>query len=74
MKANSTRYRNFIIRSQVEYSAATQAVTFRCILETPSTGQRHGFTDLEALLTTLRAELTAFQNQIIPLDEEKGNL
>lgn len=74
MKANSTRYRNFIIRSQVEYHAATQTVSFRCILETPSLGQRHGFTDLAALLTALRAELTEFQNQIIPPAPEKGQV
>ena len=71
MKANSVVYCNLIIRSQLEYSAATQAVIVRCMLEMPSTGQRQGFTDVEALLDALRAELTAMQNQIIPTEEEK---
>lgn len=74
MKANSTLYRNLIIRSQVEYNASTQTVIFRCILETPSLGQRQGFTDLEALLTALRTELTEFQSQIIPAAPEKGQI
>ena len=64
-------YCNLIIRSQLEYSAATQAVIVRCMLEMPSTGQRQGFTEVEALLDALRAELTAMQNQIIPTEEEK---
>ena len=71
MRANSVVYCNLIIRSQLEYSAATQAVIVRCMLEMPSTGQRQGFTDVEALLDALRAELTAMQNQIIPTEEEK---
>jgi len=71
MKANSVIYRNLIIRSQAEYSAATQSVILRCVLEAPTTGQRFGFTDLEDLLAALRVELTALQNQIIPPDEEK---
>ena len=71
MKANSVVYCNLIIRSQLEYSAATQAVIVRCMLEMPSTGQRQGFTDVEALLDALRAELTAMQNQIIPTEEKK---
>lgn len=68
MKTNSVIYHNLIIRSQAEYSAATQLVIFRCILETPATGQRHGFTDVDALLTVLRAELMELQTQIIPSD------
>lgn len=71
MRANSVVYCNLIIRSQLEYSAATQAVIVRCMLEMPSTGQRQGFTEVEALLDALRAELTAMQNQIIPTEEEK---
>jgi len=64
MKSNSVHYCNLIIRSQLEYSAADQAVIVRCILELPSTGQRRGFTDVEALLDALRVELTEMQNQI----------
>lgn len=71
MKANSVIYHNLIIRSQAEYSADTQSVILRCVLEAPATGQRYGFIDLDALLAALRAELTALQNQIIPPDEEK---
>lgn len=70
MKANSILYRNLIIRSQVEYHAATQAVIFRCILETPSLGRHQGFTDVEALLTALRAELMELQSRIIPPDPQ----
>ena len=71
MKANSVVYCNLIIRSQLEYSAATQAVIVRCMLEMPSTGQRQGFTDVEALLDALRVELTAMQNQIISPGQKK---
>ena len=72
MKPNPVIHRNLIIRSQIEYSMATQAVSVRCMLETPATGQRHGFTDVEALLAALRTELLELQNQIIPPDQEKG--
>lgn len=66
MKANPVVNCTLIIRSQAEYSATTQAVILRCILEMPATGQRSGFTDLEALLHALRAELVAIQNLIMP--------
>jgi hypothetical protein len=59
-----------IIRSQAEYSAATQTVVLRCLLEKTATGQRRGFTDVDALLTALRAELMEIQNQIIPPDQQ----
>ena len=72
MKANPVIHCNLIIRSQIEYSTTAQAVIVRCILETPATGQRHGFTDVEALLAALRTELLGLQNQIIPPDQEKG--
>lgn len=71
MKANSVHYCNLIIRSQLEYSATTNAVIVRCMLELPSTGQRHGFTDVEALLDALRAELMQMQNEIIPPSKER---
>ena len=73
MKANLVMYSTLIIRSQVEYSS-TQSVILRCVLEMPATGQRHGFTDLDALLDALRAELMEFQHRIIPPDEGKDNL
>lgn len=60
----------FIIRSQAEYSSAAQAMSVRCILEMPATGQHRGFTDVETLLNNLRAELAEIHNQIIP--EQKG--
>ncbi|MFN8494713.1 MAG: hypothetical protein U0350_44335 [Caldilineaceae bacterium] len=69
MKANPVIYNALIIRSQVEYSTM-ESVILRCVLETPATGQRCGFTDLDALLVALRAELMEFQNQIIPLDQQ----
>lgn len=65
MKINPVAHCTLIIRSQAEYSAVTQSVSVRCILETPSTGQRQGFTNLEAVLTALCAELTEFQSQVI---------
>lgn len=70
MKINPVAYYTLIIRSQAEYSAGTQSVIFRCLLESPSTNQRQGFTDLEALLTALCAELTEFQSRLIPPNEQ----
>lgn len=71
MKSNPVVYCNLIVRSQIEYSTATQAVIVRCILETPATGQRHGFTDVEALLAALRVELMTIQNQIVLASQAK---
>ena len=71
MKVNSVIHCNLIIRSQIEYSTVTQTVSMRCILESPTTGQRSGFTDVDALLTGLRAELLKMQSQIIPPSQEK---
>ena len=65
MKVNPVMYNTLIIRSQIEYST-TQSVILRCVLETPATGQRRGFTDLDALLFALRTELTELQIQITP--------
>lgn len=64
MKANSVINSTHIIRSQAEYSAAAQAVILRCILETPATGQRRGFTDMDTLLDALRTDLAELQDQI----------
>src|SRR5690606_30043911 len=71
MKVNPVLNYTLIIRSQVEYSATTQRAVLRCMLETPATGQRRGFSDVDALLTTLRAELLALQNQLIPAEQEE---
>lgn len=73
MKVNPVLNYTLIIRSQVEYSAATQRAVLRCILETPATGQRRGFSDAEALLTALRAELLELQNQIRPPPQAEEN-
>jgi hypothetical protein len=70
MKINPVANCTLIIRSQVEYSAATQMVVLRCLLEKSATGQRRGFTDVEALLTALRAELMDLQSQILPSDQQ----
>lgn len=66
MKVSPVLNYTLIIRSQVEYSAATQRAVLRCILETPATGQRRGFSDVEALLTALRAELIELQKLMTP--------
>ena len=66
MKVNPVRNCTLVIRSQAEFSAATQTVIMRCILELPATGQRRGFSDVDALLTALRAELTDMQRKIVP--------
>jgi hypothetical protein len=47
-------------------------VILRCILETPVTGQRRGFTDVDALLAAIRADLLNMQEQMIPPDPESG--
>jgi hypothetical protein len=68
MKVNPVVNCTLIIRSQAEYSAATQRVVLRCLLEKSATGQRCGFTNVDALLLALRAELMELQAQIIPPD------
>ena len=68
MTDNSVINRTHIIRSQAEYSAASQTTSYRCILETPATGQRQGFADVESLLSALRAEFIEMHNQIILSD------
>ena len=54
-----------IIRSQAEYSASTEEVVLRCILEIPATGERRGFASMEALIEALQDELTDMQEQIV---------
>lgn len=73
MKANPVINCTFIIRSQIEYSNATQGVSLRCLLEMPATGQHRGFTEVEALLAVLRAELVNLQHQIIPQGQAEEN-
>ena len=74
MKPNPVVYRTLIVRNQIEYSAATQTVITRCVLETPSSGQRQGFTDIEALLAALRDEIRQIQSLIIPLEQKEGEI
>ena len=68
MKSNPVVSCNFIIRSQLEYSAASQTVVVRCILETAATGERRGFTDVDALLDAVRVALMEMHNKIIPIE------
>ncbi len=74
MKPNPVIYRTLIVRNQIEYSEATQTVITRCVLEIPSTGQHQGFTDVEAMLAALGAELRLIQNQIIPPGKQEGKI
>jgi hypothetical protein len=71
MNVNPVVNCTLIIRSQVEYSATTQTAVLRCVLEKSATGQRRGFTEVDALLTALRAELMELQAEIIPSDQQK---
>lgn len=73
MNVNPVRDATYIVRCQVEYSTATQTAVLRCLLEKPATGQRCSFTDLEALLVMLRAEIRGLQAQIIAVDEQSEN-
>jgi hypothetical protein len=73
MKSHSVANCTLIIRSQVEYSTATQTVVLRCILEKSVSDQRRGFTDVDALLAAVRAELAELQSQIIPSDAQNKN-
>jgi hypothetical protein len=70
MKINPVANCTLIIRSQAEYSVATRTVVMRCLLEKAATGQRRGFTEVDALLTALRAELMELQSQMIPPDQQ----
>jgi hypothetical protein len=74
MESNPMAYCTLIIRNQIGYSSAAQAVVMRCILETPATGQRRGFTDIDDLLAVLRAELIEVQDQMIPSDGKKEEI
>ncbi len=68
MNINSVVNCTLIIRSQAEYSVASQTVVLRCLLEKVATGERRGFANVDALLLALRAELMELQSQIIPPD------
>ena len=72
MKPNPLIYCNFIIHSQIEYSVTEQSVVMRCTLEMPATGRRSGFTDVEDLLSALRAEFLERQDEIVAKKLEKG--
>jgi len=71
MVSNPLARATFIIRSQMEYSAAAHTVVLHCLLERASTGQRHGFTDVDELLSVLRMELLTLRDEIVPLDSSK---
>lgn len=74
MKPNPMVNCTFILRNQTEYSQATQSVVTRYVLEMPATGQHQGFTDIEAVLAALRAELREIQNLIIPSGQKEGEI
>lgn len=73
MKVNPVIYCTFIIRSQAEYSALTQSVNLRCILQWSATGQQQGFSDVDTLLAVLRAALLTLQAQTLPQDIAPSN-
>ncbi|MBX3051113.1 MAG: hypothetical protein KF753_06555 [Caldilineaceae bacterium] len=74
MSVNSVINRTYIVRSQAEYSAATDTVILRCTLETPSTGERRGFADIQALIEALQAELADIQMHIVSPEEEERHI
>lgn len=59
MATNSVINSTLIVRSQAEYSPATQTLSVRFILEMPATGQHRGFADVEALLCLQGGEIYA---------------
>lgn len=71
MNMNAVGNCTHIIRSQIEYSASTQTVTMRCILETLATGERRGFSDMDELMIALRTELIDIQTQIVSRSNSK---
>lgn len=52
-------YRSYLIRLWEERSEEPPMAVWRCSLEDPLTGQRHGFANLEALTAWLQAELAS---------------
>jgi hypothetical protein len=72
MKANPVMHCTLIIRSQVEYSITAQELIPRYMVAMPANGQHRGFTDIDALLAAVRAELLAMQSQMMPPKQEKG--
>jgi hypothetical protein len=50
-------YRSYLLRLWQERSEQPAMVTWRCSLEDPLSGQRHGFASLDALVSWLKAEL-----------------
>lgn len=72
MNINPVINSTLIIRSQAEYSLASQTVSVRYILEVPATGQHRGFIDLEELISALRGELITVNSGIIPPEQGEG--
>ena len=50
-------YRSYLLRLWEERSEQPAMVMWRCRLEDPLTGQRHGFASLDALVDWLKVEL-----------------
>lgn len=65
MKTNPVSNCTFIIRCQAEYSAASRTVTLRCILEMPAGGRHRSFSDMDALLAALEADLLSMQSRLV---------
>ncbi len=72
MTINPVNNCTLIIRSQAEYSPASQTMSVRLILEMPATGQHRGFVNVEDLLKALRIELVETHRQIIPSEQQEG--
>ena len=63
----------FVIRVWHEEAVENGEIVLRCLLERPDTGQRSGFTNTEALLEALHAELTTDQASRTR-DDDVGNV
>lgn len=72
MRINPVSNCILIIRSQAEYSPATETLSVRFVLEVPAKGQHYGFVDVEALLKALKIELVETHQQIIPADHKES--
>ena len=56
---------------QAEHSTISQTMSIRYVLEIPSSGERRGFAELEALISALRIELTKINEPIVALEQEE---
>jgi len=62
-------YRSFLLRLWLE---PNEPPVWRAMLENPTTGERHGFTDLEAMFVFLRSETHVLSGQY-PLPETNSD-